>query len=67
LEVRAVGCFVITAVPLAFGEADGHHHRYSSDAAGVNSASLPNRLVTQHRLKDHHERIVLQRNGDHAL
>jgi hypothetical protein len=27
----------------------------------------PNRLVTWHWLKDHHERIVLQRDGDHAL
>jgi hypothetical protein len=66
-NVRAVGCFVITAVPLAFGEAEGHHHCYSSDAAGVNSASPPNRIVTRHRLKDHHGWIVLQHNGDHAL
>ena len=45
-DVRAVGCFVITTVPLVVGEADDHHHRYSSDAAGVNSASPSNHLVT---------------------
>jgi len=44
-----------------------HHRRYSSDAAGVNSVSPPNRLVTQHQLNDYHERIVLQRDNNHAL
>jgi hypothetical protein len=66
-DVRAIDCFVITAVSLTFGEVDGRHDRYSSDVAGVNSASPPNDLVTQHRLKDHHGWIVLQRNGDDAL
>ena len=64
---KGVGCFVITAIPLAFGELDGHHHCFLSDVAGVNSASRPNRLVTRHRLKDHHGRIVLQCDSDHAL
>ena len=49
------------------GEADNHHHRYSFDAAGVNSVSPPNHLVTQHRQKDHHGQIILQCDGDHAL
>ena len=44
-----------------------HHRRYSFDAAGVNSVSPPNRLVTRHWLKDHHVRIVLQCDGDDAL
>jgi hypothetical protein len=66
-DVRVVGCFVITAVPLAVGEANDHHHRYSSNMVGVNSVSPQNRLITRHRLKDHHERIVLQRDGEHAL
>jgi hypothetical protein len=35
--------------------------------AGVNSVSPPNRLVTRHRLKGHHGRIVLQCDDDHAL
>jgi hypothetical protein len=47
-DVRFASCFVITAVSLTFGEADGHHDRYSSDAAGVNNASPLNDLVTQH-------------------
>jgi hypothetical protein len=64
---KVVGCFVITAISLAFGEEDGHHHRYLTNAAGVNSTSPPYHLATQHRLKDHHGQIVLQRDGDHAL
>jgi hypothetical protein len=44
-DVRVVGCFVIITVPLAFGEADSHHRRYSFDAEGVNSASPLNYLV----------------------
>jgi hypothetical protein len=66
-DVRAIGCFVITAVPLVVGEADGHHHCYSSNAAGVNSVSPPNHLVTRHQLKDNCGRIILQRDGDHNL
>jgi hypothetical protein len=44
-----------------------HHRRYLSDAARVNSVSPPNQLVSWHRLKDHHGRIVLQRDDDDAL
>ena len=44
-DVRVVVYFVITAVTLAVGEADGQHHRYSSHVAGVNSVSPPNRTA----------------------
>jgi hypothetical protein len=44
-----------------------HHRHYLSDVAAVNSVSLPNCLVTRHRLKDHHGQIILQCDGDDAL
>jgi len=44
-----------------------HHRRCSSDAAGVNSVSPPNRLVTRHDLKDHHGWNVLPRDSGHVL
>jgi hypothetical protein len=62
--LRIVYCFVITT---AVGGANIQHHRYTYYAAGIKSVSLPNCLVTQHRLNDHQRRIVVQGNGDHDL
>ena len=49
-DVSAIHCFLITT---AGGGANVQHRRYTYDAAGIKSISLPNRLVTQHRLNDH--------------
>ena len=62
-DVSAIYCFLITT---AGGGANVQHCRYTYDAAGIKSLSPPNHLVTRHRLKDHHEQILLQRDGDHA-
>jgi hypothetical protein len=63
-----IGKYIVkTGCIPTIGEADGHHHRYSSDAVGVNSVLLLEHLVTRHRHQDHHGRIVLQHDSDHAL
>ena len=63
-DVSAVHCFLITT---AGGGANAQHRRYMYDAVGIKSISLPNRLVTRHRLNDHQRRIVVQGDGDHDL
>jgi hypothetical protein len=40
---------------------------YTYHAVGIKSISLPNRLVTRHRLNDHQRRIVVQGDSDHDL
>ena len=55
-DVSAIHCFLITT---AGGGANVQHRRYTYDAAGIKSISLPNRLVTRHRLNDHQRRIMV--------
>ena len=63
-DVSVVHCFLITT---AGGGANVQHRRYMYDAAGIKSISLPNPLVTRHRLNDHQRRIMVQDDGDHDL
>ena len=63
-DISAVHCFLITT---AGGGANVQHRRYTYDAAGIKSISLPNRLVTQHQLNDHQRQIMVQGDGDHDL
>ena len=63
-DISAVHCFLITT---AGGGANVQHRRYTYDAAGIKSISLPNRLVTRHRLNDHQRRIMVQGDDDHDL
>jgi hypothetical protein len=63
-DVSMVHCSLITT---ASGGANVQHRRYTYDATGIKIISLPNRLVTQHRLNDHQRWIVVQGDGDHDL
>ena len=63
-DVSAIHCFLITT---AGGGANVQHHRYTYDAAGIKSISLPNPLVTKHRLNDHQSWIMVQADDDHDL
>jgi hypothetical protein len=47
--------------------ANVQHRRYMYYAAGIKSVSLPNCLVTRHRLNDHQKRIVVQGDSEHDL
>ena len=62
--LRAVYCFVITT---AIGGANIQHRRYTYYAVGIKSVSLPNRLVTQHRLNNHQRQIMVQGDSDHDI